>query len=325
MPSADVAGAPPAGATAGRINDRRRGNRLGFLSFVVMLRLFGRRGAYRLLSLVAMYYLLFDPLARRLALPYLSRRFPGHAGWRRMVDLYRLIYSQGVSLIDRFRMLMTPQAFAQRTSHYERAQPLVEDRTRGFILLVSHVGNWQAMMLALARMKRDVTLLMRPEENPITQDYLRFQKEPGRLRTVSPDEPMGGVIELTQRFEQGDIIAIMGDRAYDAATLSVDFLGAPARFPCGPFRLAAAWDCPLVVMFAGKTGVDEYTVEIADVIRVGRTGDRRENLQRAMQTYAGRLEEFAARHPYQVYLFEDAWRPAEASTPSLGPAGRAES
>ena len=306
-----------------RINDRRRGNRLGFLSFEVALRLFGRRGAYGLLSMVALYYLLFDPLARRLALPYLRRRFPGHTGWRRAADFYRLFYSQGVSLIDRYRMLITPQAFRQEVAHYELVRPLVEDRARGFVLLVSHVGNWQALMLALARMDRGITLLMRPEENPITQEYLRFQGGSQALRMVSPDMPMGGVIELTHRFEQGDIIAIMGDRAYDAATLPVDFMGDPARFPCGPFQLAAAWECPVVVMFAGKTGVDEYTVDMADIIPVERTGDRRENLRRAMQTYACRLQEFAERHPYQVYLFEDMWRPAEVRDSGSRPVARA--
>ncbi len=291
-----------------RINDRRRGNRPGFLSFAVALRLFGRRGAHGLLSVVALYYLLFDPLARRLARPYLGRRFPDHAGWRRWADLYRLIFSQGVSLIDRYRMLATPQVFRQLTARYELVRPLVEDRARGFVLLVSHVGNWQALMLALARMDRNITLLMKPEENPITQDYLRFQGGAQALRVVSPELPMGGVIELTQRFEQGDLIAIMGDRAYAAATLEINFMGAPARFPCGPFQLAAAWECPLVVMFAARTGVDEYTADMVDIIRVARGGDRRANLRRAMQAYADRLQEFAQRYPYQVYLFEDVWR-----------------
>ena len=291
-----------------RINDRRRGNRLGFLSFIWALRLFGRPGAYGLLRMVALYYVLFDPLARRLALPYISRRFPDHTGRRRMIDFYRLFYNQGISLIDRFRMLLAPEAFTRKTAGFEKMQSLLADRKRGFILLVSHVGNWQAMMLALANLQRNVTLLMRPEENPLTQHYLHFRPQAPRIRAISPDEPLGGVIELTQRFEQGDVIAVMGDRAYDASTMTVDFLGAPARFPCGPFRLAAAWDCPLAVMFAGKTGMDEYTVEWCDIIRIDRSGDRREGLHRAMQSYAGLLEDFSRRHPYQVYLFEDAWR-----------------
>jgi len=303
-----------------RINDRRRGNRLGFLSFEVALRLFGRRGAYGLLRMVALYYLLFDPLVRRLALPYLSRRFPDHTGWRRVVDLYRLIYSQGTSLVDRYRMMSTPQVFTQGVANYATVRPLVEDRANGFILLVSHVGNWQALMLALQRMNRGITLLMRPEENPVTRARLRFQDSAQPFRFVSPDTPMGGVIELTRRFREGDIIAIMGDRAYAAATLPVEFMGAPAQFPCGPFQLAAAWECPVVPMFAAKTGVDAYTVDMAGIIRVERAGDRRENLRCAMQAYASRLQEFAERHPYQVYLFEDVWRPATVRNSSSRPA-----
>jgi predicted LPLAT superfamily acyltransferase/uncharacterized protein (DUF2062 family) len=290
-----------------RIGDRRRGNRAGYAAFVVLLRLFGRRGAYALLAFVAGYYLVFDAPARRLARPYLSRRFPEHGRWRRLADIYRLFFNQGVSLIDRFRLLATPDRFRQDVTHYERVEPLARDPKRGFILLVSHVGNWQALMPALSRMERDVTLLMRPEENPVNREYLRFGDFGQRFRLVSPDADFGGVVELTRRFNEGDVIAIMGDRAYGAATARVDFLGAPARFPRGPFQLAAAWDCPVVVLFAAKTGPDAYTVDMADVIEVGRGGNRREHLQRAMQRYADRLGEFARRHPYQVHLFEDVW------------------
>ncbi len=294
-----------------RINDRRRGNRLGFMSFYVVLRLFGRRGAYGLLGLVTFYYLLFDPLARRLAGPYLRHRFPDHSGWRRAVDYYRLFYNQGVSLIDRYRMLVAPDSFVQDVANYERVQPLVADRSRGFVLLVSHVGNWQALMLALRRMDRNITLLMKPEENPLTQEYLRFHDPGKRLRLISPDTPMGGVVEMTQRFGQGDVIAIMGDRTYGSATLPADFLGDPTYFPRGPFQLAAAWGCPVVVMFAAKTGTDAYTVDMADVIEIERDGNREENLKRAMQRYADRLQDFAQKYPYQVHLFEDVWKVPE--------------
>lgn len=291
----------------GRISDRQRGNRLGYLSFAVALRLFGRRGAYGLLGAVTLYYLLFDPLARRLSLPYLRRRFPGHHGWRRAADIYRIFYNQGISLIDRFRMLIAPQAFVQEVVNYERVEPLIKDRSRGFVLLVSHVGNWQALMLALRLMKRNVTLLMRPEENPVNKEYLRFHDLGERLRMVSPDTLLGGVVELTHRFRQGDVIAIMGDRAYGAATMPAHFLGASAHFPRGPFQLAAAWECPVVVMFAAKTGTDKHTVEMTDVFRVERSGNREENLHRAIERYASLLEGFAKRYPYQVHLFEDVW------------------
>lgn len=294
-----------------RISDRQRGNKPGYLSFVVVLRLFGRRGAYTLLGFVASYYWLFDRQARKLVMPYLSRRFPAHSAWRRSRDVYRLFYNQGVSLIDRFRMLVMPDAFTQEVAHYDRIAPLVADQSRGFVLLVSHVGNWQALMLALARMERGITLLMRPEENPAVQEYLRIQDVGNRLRMISPDLPMGGVVELTQRFGQGDVIAIMGDRAYGAPTVPVEFMGDPAQFPRGPFQLAAAWGCPVVVMFAAKTGPDAYTVDMADVIHVEREGDRRENLRVAMQRYACRLQEFAEQYPYQVHLFDDVWNAPE--------------
>ena len=41
--------------------ERRRGNALGFWFFMAFLRLFGLRGAYGLLYIVCLYYVLFAP------------------------------------------------------------------------------------------------------------------------------------------------------------------------------------------------------------------------------------------------------------------------
>ncbi|OGV41900.1 MAG: hypothetical protein A2X46_17765 [Lentisphaerae bacterium GWF2_57_35] len=288
---------------------KKRGNNLGFWFFKAALDLFGLRGAYVLLGFVAGYYWLFDRTARRSARAYLQRRFRGRSGWAAQRDIYRLFYSQGVSLIDRYVMAMKPSLFSLGIVNYEAIRPLVEDPRQGFILLTSHVGNWQAVMLALGRMNRRVNLLMRTEENEAVNQYLRIQEAGGLIDIVSPDLPLGGVLELTQRIQRAEIVAIMGDRAYTSDTAEIVFLGDQAGFPRGAFHLASAWDCPVVVMFTAKTGPSAYDVEIAGVIHPGQTPGtvKRERISHMAQQYADLLSAYAERHPYQFYLFHDVW------------------
>jgi predicted LPLAT superfamily acyltransferase len=288
---------------------KKRGNTLGFWFFKVSIQLFGLRGAYLLLIFVAGHYWLFDRQARHHASAYLRRRFPDRSIWGRELDIYRLFYSQGISLIDRYAMAMKPDLFALGIKNYESVRPLVDDRTRGFILLTSHVGNWQAFLLALSRMKRKVNLLMRAEENEAVKQYLRIDEAGRLIDIVSPDLPLGGVLELTQRMQRGEVVSIMGDRAYGVDTFDVDFLGDKAYFPRGAFHLASAWECPVVVMFTAKTGASAYEVEIAGIIHPTRPlgATKHERIRRMMQQYADLLSDYARRYPYQFYLFHDAW------------------
>ena len=290
---------------------RKRGNTAGFWFFRMSVKIFGLCGAYALLVFVAAYYWIFDRRARRTACAYLKRRFRGHARWKGCFDIYRLFYSLGISLIDRYVMVLHPALFNLSIRNYDLARPLVLDKERGFVLLTSHVGNWQAVMLALTRMNRRVTLLMRPEDNEAVRRSLRIHESNTMMNFVSPDLPMSGVLELTQRMQCADIVAIMGDRTYDAEAVEVSFAGDRAYFPQGAFHLALVWKCPVVVLFSAKTGRNSYDVEIAGVIDPQQAaGDtKRDRIRNMVQAYADWLSKYTERYPYQLYLFQDVWTP----------------
>jgi len=80
-----------------KIEAKKRGNTLGVWFFKVFLRFFGLRGAYGLLYIVCIYYVLFDRSAVSGALAYIKRRFPCSALLR---ELDR--FGQAVTLMPQF-------------------------------------------------------------------------------------------------------------------------------------------------------------------------------------------------------------------------------
>ena len=77
------------------INVKRRGNRLGFWFFEVLLKFLGLPGAYALLYFVCWHYLLFDRNAVLNALSYARKRFPTANFLKLRLEVYRLFVSQG--------------------------------------------------------------------------------------------------------------------------------------------------------------------------------------------------------------------------------------
>lgn len=291
-----------------KIEAKQRGNALGFWFFKTSLRVFGLRGAYGLLYFVCSYYLLFDRAAVRAAMAYVRRRFPDHGAFRRLAAVYRLFISQGVTLIDRYYLMYGGPGMRSHLSGMEKLSELLASG-QGFILLTAHLGNWQVVMTALRKFDRKVFLVMRPEDNPAVAENLRISDSSGNVSIISPEGALGGVVEIMEAIKQGGIVSIMGDRSYSFSSVDVRFLGDPARFSCGAFHIAALAGCPVVTLLSAKTSLYDYEVSVAAVMhpRYEPKVPKKDQLRGWVQQFAGVMEDYVARYPYQCFLFYDIW------------------
>ena len=309
-PEQEGAGAVYGPEQEAKTREKKRGNELGLWFFMVFLRFLGRRGAYGLLYIVCLYYVLFDRSLVSSAMPYISRRFPdcGILGGR--LHAYRLFVSQGKQLIDRYAALSGRAVFEFEFKGHEEFVSLIRDSKRGAILLTSHQGNWQVAMTALEKMGKPVRLVMLPDENPALRRRLYPAPEVGDIRIISPQQYMGGVVEIVNALRRGDVVSIMGDRRYGARAVEVDFLGDKAWFPYSAFSLAASAECPLVVLKTAKVSTYRYVVDLTNVLYPRYEGrrDRVGQLQPWVQKFVTLTESFLEEYPYQCFLFRDVWK-----------------
>ncbi len=68
-------------------------------------------------------------------------------------------------------------------------------------------------------------------------------------------------MRLAERVAAGECVALAGDRipVEGGALATASFLGAPARFPVGPYVIAALLDCPLYFLCSVREG-DGYAI-----------------------------------------------------------------
>ena len=136
-----------------------RGNTLGFWIFKMFLRFGGLYAAYSLLLGVSLHYWLFDKKTVKSSSAYLKRRFPLDSRIKIRFKVYKLIYSQGIQLIDR---VARTSGSIQFDINFIGRDILNEVLTseKGFILLTAHAGNWQLAMTELNMLEKKFSLLL---------------------------------------------------------------------------------------------------------------------------------------------------------------------
>ena len=178
---------------------------------------------------------------------------------------------------------------------------------RSFIVLTAHVGNWELAGRTLVERGggRPVHIVMAPEADPRVERLLR--SDDARVRFVTLRRPADAV-PLVAALRRGEIVGMQGDRALGhRGDVPVEFFGAPAPFPLGPFVLARAAGVPVLPAFCVLGADRRYTVHVQAPLYVAR-GEEEAGLHRWVQGLASVI----ARHPTQWFNFFDPWSRAGA-------------
>jgi KDO2-lipid IV(A) lauroyltransferase len=176
---------------------------------------------------------------------------------------------------------------------------------RGLVLLTAHLGNWElAGRLLARRVGRPIHVLVAAEDDA---GVARFLRDGGPLRFVTREHP-AVVVTLLAALRRNEVVAMQGDRALGTrGDLAVEFFGAPAAFPLGPFVLARAAGAPLVPAFCVLRADRRYAITLGAPIAVAPDGEAA-----ALRAWVRVLEAQVRRHPEQWFNFFDLWSGAPA-------------
>jgi predicted LPLAT superfamily acyltransferase len=215
----------------------------------------------------------------------------------------------GVTLLDRLAVIM-----GRATMEFEFAgeaevlRAMAENR--GVILLTAHVGSWELGGHVIARHGRPVNLVvLEREEQRIRQMFdaaLRARKF--NILTTS-DDPLRS-IPIVAALRRGEIVALHGDRTFGReAAVEVPFLGVPARFPTGPYLLAAATGAPIIPVFALRTRLRHYRFISfpAQYVRHERGPAQAAAVRACVAAYVAHLTTVVQQYPEQWYNFYPFW------------------
>jgi predicted LPLAT superfamily acyltransferase len=188
---------------------------------------------------------------------------------------------------------------------------------KGHLILASHLGDIEACR-AMAKQVSGLVInaLVFTDNAQRFRDVLEsIAPQAGvNLMPVSDIGPDTAIL-LQQKLDAGEWVAIVGDRTAihrqrggERRVVWSEFMGRPAPFPQGPFVLAAALRCPVLLMFAlreqGRLRV--HCEAFADPLLLPRA-QRQQALQTTVDRYAERLQQHALMAPLDWFNFYDFW------------------
>ena len=132
------------------------------------------------------------------------------------------------------------------------------------------------------------------------------------------------MLAIRRWLDEGGIAGLLADRTLPgnsqrSKSIVLPFLGAPAVFSDGPFRLAAILRQKVIFMAGLYRGGREYDLRFIEIADFGANaeapapGGRDLAIRAALERYVATLESLCREAPYNWFNFYDFWADADAS------------
>ena len=296
---------------------REAGAISGMRIMVFIHSLFVRRVFRLVLYPVMGYFFLRRGGARRASLDYLrrlQRAYPGILGSQSLTRLsFRHFLTFGDLLLDKYlAWVKTPAVPAIDPAEMEELFRLIDAR-QGLLILGSHFGNLEYSRAISGRHPDLVINVLIYDQHAAKFAALMAESEPtSRLNLLQvTDLDVALALDLKQRVQRGEWVVIAGDRVpvgEGGRVSRARLLGDEARFPVGPYILAAVLECPVYTLYCyrGDAGYHMGLERFADKIELPRD-ERDRALAGYVSRYADALEKQLLKAPLQWFNFFEFW------------------
>lgn len=308
MSSAEHPSAEPARRASAVWANRRERSNLATLRLMAWISLrLGRPAGRVVLHLITAYFLLFAPAARRASAAYLRRVYRRRP---HLAERYRHIFSFAATIHDRVYLLRDRFDLFELKLQGEQVVGEMLASGRGALLFGAHLGSFEVIR-ALARRHTGLRVVLAMYEDNARKLATIFDAiNPANRPEVIALGHVDAMLKVRDRLDQGALVGILADRSLgQEPALELPFLGAPAPFPLGPWRLAAMLRCPVIFMAGLYLGANRYAIRfeaLADFSDLA-AGERDAAIRRAVERYAGLVADCCREAPYNWFNFFDFW------------------
>lgn len=288
--------------------NRREGGAAFIVRAAVRLALtIGRPLARLLLPAASLYFLVASAGDRAASRAFLRRALGREPG---LVDIFRHFHTFAAMVLDRVYLLRGRWTeFDVRVEGEEIVSELL-GRGEGCLLMGSHLGSFEIIgaLGRHARVPRVRPVMLRRNAGHLSAAMAALNPELA-AQIIALGEP-DSMVQLDAVLSEGDFAGILADRVlHGEGAVSFPFLGSPARFPRGPFEVAAMLKRPVVLMVGLYRGGNRYDVHFERLADMGESGhgQRSALVDAAMRRYVARLEHYCRLAPFNWFNFYDFW------------------
>ncbi|MDQ6685327.1 MAG: acyl-CoA synthetase [Pseudomonadota bacterium] len=305
--------APAAVTTGSWVGEREKGSSLSLRAARWIALTLGRRVTRGLQAVGVAWVVLTNAGLRRHSRRYLNRALGRPAHWR---DVWRHVFTFTNVILDRIYLLQ--QRFDAFTFEAKGIETILEPFGNGVGVLAfgAHVGSFEALRMIGHDKGLRVAMIMYEDNARLLNQTLAAIAPDAGLHTITLGR-VDAMLSLRRWLDEGGVAGLLADRTLPgqsqrSKTVLLPFLGSPAPFSDGPFRLAAMLRRKVVFMaglYRGGTHYDLRFAELADFGTLGTASgaERDVAIRAALECYVATLESLCREAPYNWFNFYDFW------------------
>lgn len=271
----------------------------------------GRLVAPVILSFIAAYFVVREPVARRASMDLARRVGRGDSILGRSLFAFSHFRTYAAMLFESLELLGGDEGFSIEREGVDELHR-VHNGALGAVMVTAHFGNWEVMGQIFSSTGRGITLVMHDGTSESARRALRELSERRSFRIIYTDGSPAAAAAIVAAARRGETIGMMGDRLLGGRGVDVPFLGGRAEFAIGPYVVAALSGVPLFHVFSERIAPRRYAVRCHDegILEYHDRRDREADHLRWASRYARRLEELVRRRPLQWSNFFAFWKDA---------------
>jgi len=286
---------------------KSKGQPWGYRIFVSILKRWGVKPAYLLLRFVALYYLLFSFRSFKFAFHFFRKKI-GYGLGKSLIKIYQNYFLLGQSIIDKVVVMSgIPNNFSFNFDGEEHLREIAALQ-RGGLLLSAHLGNWEIAGHLLKRLDTRINIVMFDGEHRQIKEYIAEVTGKRNVNVILIKDDLSHIYAISDAFSNNELVCMHADRFIEGnKTLTSEFLGEAARFPMGPFVLAAKFKVPVSFVFAMKETPLHYHF-FASKIKDYTHLSKEMLMQEMLNDFVAEMESMVERYPEQWYNYYNFWQ-----------------
>lgn len=268
-----------------------------------LYKLFGYTFIYYLMYPVTFFYFIFAwnvKIALRDYYHHINKPF------NNLIYFHHLRHF-AITMCDRFISKASPSSYRFEYGEYENFHKTLYN---GGIVVMSHFGGWTTGGNCFDKYPMSIVMqeVMLNEIKKI-EDSISEQSQNSNLKIIDlSKDGIKATIDIANALIANELVGMMADRTTIAKHYKeIDFFGKKANFNKNPFEIAYKTEKPIIAVFVIYQSPQFYTQELI-VINMDKAKNQEEEVQKAMQIYAKKLENVVSKNPEQWFNLYNFWK-----------------
>ena len=261
---------------------------------------------YGIMALVVPFYMIFNKQGYRSTYNFFRNRM-GYPSLKSFFSVYVNHFRFGQVILDRFAV------FAGKSFHFDienySLYESLSNSDKGFIMLGSHVGNYEMAGYSLVAEKTINALHFNGEAQSIMENR-NHQLGGNNIKLIPVQDDMSHIFLLNNALSDGQIVSIPNDRMLGSSKhVDCVFFGEKAKFPTGAYILSINREVPMIAVFVMKLSGRKYKILVRKIeAQQEQAIPKWEKISMLASCFASNLEDVVREYPTQWFNYFDFWK-----------------